>query len=332
MKVAVSVIIPIYNGAPFIDRCLDAVLVQDFDDYEVICIDDGSTDGTYDILMSRREPNLRCFKQENTGVWYARQRGLSEACGQYIMFCDCDDKPAPNWISTMFKKAVSADADITVCGFRRVDSISGRMICEEMTLSGVIDTQGDKIQLAFINSSLWNKLYKAEILHSIYKPVKPPRLAEDALFLTSIFPTVSKVAFVPDVLYDYHLHGSSAYSRITKEDFELTREAFKGLAKIYPQELLRLLTCMTVLHWAVLFSMYLRTDARAVIKETYMFIKENFPGWKKAVTICDVLRSKYRRKMIKVYLAFLLYRVHLFGIFVSISQFMSDRFGVTLKW
>jgi glycosyltransferase involved in cell wall biosynthesis len=332
MKAVVSVIIPILNGAAFVDRCLDAVLAQDYDDYEVICIDDGSTDGTYDILMSRKEPKLRCYKQENTGVWYARLRGLSEACGQYIMFCDCDDKPAPNWISVMYKKAISADADITVCGFRRVDSKSGRTICEEMTLSGVIDTRGDKIQLAFINSSLWNKMYKAEILKSVYRPERPPRLAEDALFLTSIYPQVNKVAFVPEVLYNYYLHSSSAYSRITKVDFELTREAFGGLGQDYPTELLRLLTCMTVLHWAVLFSMYLRKDAGMKIKETYGFINENFPDWKKAVTIRDVAGSKYRQKMVKVYFAFLLYRLHLFGMFVSISQLLSDKFGFTLKW
>jgi hypothetical protein len=232
----------------------------------------------------------------------------------------------------MHKQAASTDADIVVCGFRRVDSNSGRTICEEMTLSGVIDASGDKVQMAFLNSCLWNKLYKAEILNQIYCPEQPPRLAEDALFLTSIYPRVSKVAFVPEVLYDYYLHSSSAYSRITKEDFELTREAFKGLSQVYPAQLLRLLTCMTVLHWAVLFSLYLRTDAKGIIKETYGFIKENFPGWKKAVTIRDVIGSQYRRKMIKVYFAFLLYRLRLFGIFVTISQFMSDRFGVTLKW
>jgi len=332
MKAAVSVIIPIYNGAAFLDRCLNAVLMQDFDNYEVICIDDGSTDDTYDILMSRKESRLRCFKQENTGVWHARLRGLSEACGQYIMFCDCDDKPTPNWISAMHRQAVSTDADITVCGFRRMDFESGRLICEEMVLSGVLDAKADKIQLAFINTSLWNKLYKAEILHSIYQPEQPPRLAEDALLLTSIYPHVNKVAFVPEVLYDYYLHGSSAYSRITKEDFELTREVFKALEKGYPRQFTRLLTCMTVLHWAVMFSLYLRTGEGKIVKETYRFINDKFPSWKKAVTIRDVVRSNYRRKMIKVYFAFLLYRLHLFGLFVSISQFMSDRFGVSLKW
>jgi len=232
----------------------------------------------------------------------------------------------------MYDRAVSTGADITFCGFQRVDAESGLTISREMSLSGVIDASGDKLQLAFLNSSLWNKLYKAELLTSIYEPQRPPRLAEDALLLASIYPHTGTVAFVQEILYDNYMHGSSAMSRVTQEDFDLTREAFSGLRKIYPPENLKLCTCITFIHCAVSFPLLSRVDTRKIIKETYEFLYREFPNWKKAITLHDVSVNKYRGKMIKIYFAFLLYRLHLFSLFVSVWRFISDKFGVTIKW
>jgi len=328
----ISIIIPVYNGAAFLERCLDAVLTQDFEDYEVICIDDGSTDETYSILKSRKEPNIRIIKQENAGVWNARMRGLSEARGDYIAFCDCDDKPAANWISKMHKQAVFWNADITVCGFRRVDSESGHTISKEMMLSGSIDVSDNKLQLVFLNTSLWNKLFKAELLNSLFLPEQPPRLAEDSLLLTGIYPDVNKVAFVPEVLYDYYLHSASAISHVTINDFIVTRDAFSELSRVYPQKYYNLYTCMAVMHCAVSFSFFSRKNTAEVIRETYNFITGTFPNWKNAITLRDIIKSRYRWKMTRVYSIFLLYRLHLFDSFVSVWQFMSDKFGIKLKW
>jgi len=335
MEVTVSVIIPVYNAAEYLEACLSAVLAQDFDSYEIVCVDDGSTDETQEILTGfadREKGRVRCFRQENAGAWNARNRGLSEAAGRYIMFCDSDDRPAANWISTLYNKAESTNADIVVCGYRRVAAESRRLISEEMSISAVYDISGDKLQLAFLNSSLWNKLYKAELFKSLYKPPRPPRLAEDALLLADIYRSVSKVAFVKDILYDMTMHSSSAMSHVVQEDFEQTREAFSKLCKVYPHEYSKLCTCITFIHCAVSFPLLSQDNARGIIKETYDFLHRDFPGWKNAVTLRDVFKYKQRGKLIKIYFAFLLYRCHLFGLLIPIWRFMSNKLGIAIKW
>ena len=336
-NVSVSIIIPIYNAAAHLERCLDAVLQQDFGDYEVICVNDGSTDDTQNILicrvsMGRDESRLRCFQQENAGAWHARLRGLSEAKGQYITFCDSDDRPATNWISTMYDRAVSTKADMTLCGYKRVDAETGRTISKEMSLSGVLDVSEDKLQLAFLNSSLWNKLFKAELLTHIYRPPQPPRLAEDALLLAGIYPHIGRVAFVPEILYDNYMHSASAMSHVSQEDFRLTRGAFSGMRMVYPPESFKLLTCIAFIHCAVSFPLLAGAEKRSAVKDTYEFLSKDFSDWKRAMTLKDVFKSKYRGKLIKIYFAFLLYRLHLFGIFLPIWQFMSNRVGIAVKW
>jgi len=188
------------------------------------------------------------------------------------------------------------------------------------------------VQLAILNSSLWNKLFKAELFADIYLPECPPRLAEDALLLAIIYPRVSKVAFVPEVLYDLFMHGSSAMACVAYDDFGLTREAFASFFKVCSAESARLCTCIAFIHTAVSFPLLSGVDTRGVIRETYAFLSECFPEWRRALTLRDVFRSKYRGKLVKVYFAFLLYRLRLFGLFVWFWRFLTVRLGVAIKW
>ena len=87
-KDLISIIIPVYNCQDYLKRCLDSVFAQDYDNYEVICIDDGSTDGSERIL---KEYNIRYYRQENSGQAVARNKGIELANGKWICFVDSDD-------------------------------------------------------------------------------------------------------------------------------------------------------------------------------------------------------------------------------------------------
>jgi len=232
----------------------------------------------------------------------------------------------------MYRRAKTTDADLTICGYRRVDENSEQTISLEMSMDGEIDTREDKMQLAFINSSLWNKLYKAHLLKNIYSPAEPPRLAEDALLLASIYPQVSKVAFEPKVLYYNYMHNSSAMATVTQEDFRKTREAFIGYSNECPQDCKKLTTVIAFIHCAISFPLLTNTETGRIIRETYEFLSEAFPDWKKSITLRDVMGHKYRGKLAKIYVAILLYRTHLFGLFIPIWKFMSKKLGITIKW
>lgn len=101
----ISVIVPVYNAMPWLEECLDSLFCQELSaqEYEVICINDGSTDGSGDLLCTYRErhPNLLVISQPNSGVVAARNAGIARASGEYIWFVDADDRVAPNALSRL---------------------------------------------------------------------------------------------------------------------------------------------------------------------------------------------------------------------------------------
>ena len=100
----VSIIVPVYNTEPYLVRCLDSLLAQSCDLYEIICIDDGSTDGSLKILQkyAAKHKNIRLITQSNSGVSSARNAGIEAAKGKYVMFVDSDDFVEPDMIETLY--------------------------------------------------------------------------------------------------------------------------------------------------------------------------------------------------------------------------------------
>ncbi|MCD8385251.1 MAG: glycosyltransferase [Clostridiales bacterium] len=118
----VSVIIPVYNTEKYLNQCLDSVLSQTLSDIEVICVDDGSTDGSYDILTQRAEQDrrIKIRRQDNAGSGVARNCALSMASGQYVVFMDADDLyPELDTLEQLYQSAVSHEAKIAG-GYRMV--------------------------------------------------------------------------------------------------------------------------------------------------------------------------------------------------------------------
>ena len=115
--IKVSVIITIYNGEAYLRQCLDSVCSQTLKDIEIICVDDGSTDSSWDILESYRakDNRFKLYRQQNLYAVTARNNGKSHAVGEYLIFWDCDDFFELNALERMYEEAKSVDADICVC-------------------------------------------------------------------------------------------------------------------------------------------------------------------------------------------------------------------------
>ena len=114
MKPLVSVIVPVYNVEPWLERCLDSLAGQTMKEIEVICIDDGSSDKSGEILdeYAKRDTRFRVYHQENSGVSTTRNRGVELAGGEYIKFVDSDDTIAPTTLEKCYKLAKDENADI----------------------------------------------------------------------------------------------------------------------------------------------------------------------------------------------------------------------------
>lgn len=123
----ISVIIPVYNAGPLIKRCLDSVLAQKGDyTYEVLLIDDGSTDDSVEIIKSYNNTKFKIFQQKNAGPATARNKGIKEAQGKYITFLDADDY----WENTFFEETISFLSKNTEC-------VAVSVVCKNITISGI---------------------------------------------------------------------------------------------------------------------------------------------------------------------------------------------------
>lgn len=114
--IEVSIIIPVYNVDTYLEECLDSVCNQTFSNYEVIIIDDGSTDSSLSIIKryATNEPKIRFFSQVNSGISATRNKGLKEAKGKYILFVDSDDYILPNALETLWRCAQETNCDIVI--------------------------------------------------------------------------------------------------------------------------------------------------------------------------------------------------------------------------
>ncbi len=117
----ISVVVPIYNVAEYLNECIDSILDQDYKTTEILLIDDGSTDHSGKICneYARKHRNIRVIHQENAGLSAARNKGLSVAKGYYICFIDSDDYILPGYLSEMIKTIKKENADICVCCYSK---------------------------------------------------------------------------------------------------------------------------------------------------------------------------------------------------------------------
>ena len=121
-KPFLSIIIPVYNTEEYLTYCLDSILTQDYTDYELILVDDGSTDGSADICdrYAAEHTQVQCFHQPNSGHTSARQNGVRASSGKYITFVDSDDWIAPGMYERMCRAALETESDIVHCNFTAV--------------------------------------------------------------------------------------------------------------------------------------------------------------------------------------------------------------------
>lgn len=119
MAVTVSIIVPCYNVAPYVDACMDSLVRQTLRDIEIICVNDGSTDGTPALLRAweERDSRVRVIDRENGGLSVARNTGMELASGEYIGFVDPDDYVEHSMYARLLEEARRHDAEITACGY-----------------------------------------------------------------------------------------------------------------------------------------------------------------------------------------------------------------------
>lgn len=210
----ISVIIPVYNAGKFIRKCLDSIVSQTFPEFEVICIDDGSTDDSSPILSeyASQYKNITVIRQKNMGQGPTRNRGVGLAVGKYIKFVDADDYLHPNALQILYETAEKTKVDIVVCKAFCVnetgDSISALKMWNNLIGNY---SKKDLSNIDFFNNAcspvLWDKLIKADIAKTCLSPAL--KRGQDFVTLIKYLALSNNVFFIDDKLYYYRHHVSS---------------------------------------------------------------------------------------------------------------------------
>lgn len=212
-KPKVSVIVPVYNAERFLDACIDSILTQDYDNIELILINDGSTDRSGEICEACAAENRNVIYryQGNAGVSTARNHGLDLASGEYIAFVDSDDRIKPNAISLLLQSIQAAESDLCICAYDIVysDRVLPCMI-DKAAVEGTknIAEYFSRHFLEAIASSIWGKLYKKELIMHRFK--SDVTMGEDLLFNLEYVKQAGKVNAIPVSLYLYNRQNENS--------------------------------------------------------------------------------------------------------------------------
>lgn len=222
--VQISVIIPVYNAADSIRNTVDGLMMQDFPSFEVVLVDDGSTDGSSmvcDDLVSVYE-GVRVIHKPNGGVSSARNAGLDAASGEYVMFLDADDVLKPETL----KKMAALDADMVMGGFEKVvdsEVVEVNRPCFLKKYEGaddlcrfLDDNIGEK-DCFLLNSSCF-KLYRRELIEAYsHRFDESLRYGEDKIFVFGFLRYISSASTLPESVYEYHIRKESLSSDVTSD-------------------------------------------------------------------------------------------------------------------
>jgi len=212
-----SIIIPVYNVAPYLRECLDSVLAQTFTDWEAICVDDGSTDGSGAILdeYAAKDRRFRVIRQPNAGVSAARNVSLDMAKGEVVCFCDADDKLDAQWFETAagFFKSVNPDVLRLRAKYWHID---GTIQKDEHYVADVsLNAQDEIVEWAWSNllTRGWSWLFfvKRSVLDDVRFPLNL-KIREDTIFVLRFM--MRAKSFVQGGFdgYFYRWHSGSAYN------------------------------------------------------------------------------------------------------------------------
>ncbi len=215
----ISLIIPVYNVEKFLNKTLDSVLAQTFKDYEVIMVNDGSTDGSLAILKEYADKynNFHLIDQNNCGLGKSRNVAIEAAKGEYIAFLDSDDFLAPNFFEVLYNNAIENDADISCCNYYLYYNKSCKKIYMPFTAKTGVYSNEVALKKLILDTTFhfftWNKLFKRSLFID-NKVFFYDMYFEDVATCPQLFYYANKVSFVNKPLYYYRRHDKSILALI----------------------------------------------------------------------------------------------------------------------
>lgn len=237
----ISIILPCYNSGGLLAGCLDSIIAQTYEDFELLAIDDGSSDGTAALLdaYAAKDARIRVFHQENRGEACARNRGIEAARGRYIYFTDHDDWLHPQTLEILSYFLTQNDVDGVVCHFRKCTDLYKPQAADINAGEVGFDILEQPLAVylqkrCFIPIAPWTKLYKRELIGEVRFPEGCH--FDDIAFHFCLLAKVKRLGMVDAVLYNFYQNpGSVSHSAITPQKVWSYIENIRVMHKFFRQ-------------------------------------------------------------------------------------------------
>lgn len=287
----VTVVVPVYNVEGYLAKCLDSLLAQDYSDYEVIVVNDGSTDGSLEIALDyeKKCENIRVISQENKGLGGARNTGIRNAKGEYIYFLDSDDCIIPETLSSFVKLLEEGESDIAVCDLEYVDESDNTLSVYRMFSQyseGETAEITSKKDMITASPSVANKMFKTELFteNNIYFPDRV--WYEDLRTITKLYPHIEKMTYIGKPFYKYLQRPGSIMNNAKVERNSEIMDAVKDIVSYYREigeydAYSEELQFLAIYHVFVMGSFrVLKSDVKHhLLREFYEFLLEYAPDY-----------------------------------------------------
>ncbi|WP_407415594.1 glycosyltransferase family 2 protein [Methanobrevibacter sp.] len=232
MDIKISVVLPVYNVADYLRKCLDSLVNQTFKDFEVICVNDGSTDLSLGILegYALTDSRFKIISQENQGLSGARNTGIEHVQGEYVLFVDSDDWLEKNALELLYEHVKGFNSEITMFKFKFFNNDTSEISESPFTNLEVIDpslytgnfSYYDVLDIIFkISHAPFNKLYKTSFLRDLDAKFLHGSYYEDLEFFYKVFLKAKKVSVLSEYLYYYRIRDDSISTSGDEGSFDI---------------------------------------------------------------------------------------------------------------
>lgn len=239
MNPIISIIVPVYKVETYLNKCIDSILNQTFEDFELILVNDGSPDKCGEICeeYAKKDSRIRVFHKENGGQATARNFGIDVARGEYIGFVDSDDYIEPEMYEVLYNMCINDNCDMVNCSskiyFKNHIKVNGN---GEKVIHSKREAMRVVIEGLLYDECLWSKLVKKSLLKDLRMPIGI--IYEDTAFVYKIVDKCERVGYIGLPMYNYIKREDSTMDRAVKD---------------------------------------IRMDAILVYKEMYKFVKNKYP-------------------------------------------------------
>lgn len=243
-NIKISVIIPVYNVEQYLEKCIESVLQQKYDNYEIILVDDGATDDSGKICEGYGEKfpeKIRVIHQENKGLGGARNTGIEQAEGDYLFFVDSDDYIEQGCFEKLNQVICTYHADMVIFNMKTVDTEGNMIRRSSLDLPEGVFTLAQVPKLMFVQTSAWGKLYHRNLFLETGIRFPERKWFEDIWVAYGLFVSAQRIVKCDDVLYNYVMRsGSIMNSKKIERNVEILEaydavQSFLTRKKLYEQ-------------------------------------------------------------------------------------------------